>query len=203
LLSITKTITRLTTKLQTWSVNREIFIRAVTQRLISIAPITDEEMQNIWDESGVSLTRGERPWRVKNGTVNMQKQLLCYILPRFLSVLSVAMKVLHEAIRVVNFVPEDVVIVGFHENIERRSVINIAVKDEAEYFANGILVSNCHALLYATVGIQRYGGEPARIVGDDALAQLPKARIVEAEGVQSIAAEYSAGAFSVDNRVDL
>lgn len=37
----------------------------------------------------------------------------------------------------------------------------------------------CHALLYAIVGLQRYGGEAAKIMGDPALAGLPVGRIAE------------------------
>ncbi len=38
----------------------------------------------------------------------------------------------------------------------------------------------CHALLYAVVGLQRYGGEMAKVVGDDVLAGIPRAKISEA-----------------------
>ncbi len=43
-----------------------------------------------------------------------------------------------------------------------------------------------HATLYFTVGLQRYGGGMAKIVGDDIWAGTPKGRIVEAEQVQSV-----------------
>lgn len=45
-----------------------------------------------------------------------------------------------------------------------------------------------HATLYFTVGLQRYGGGMAKIVGDDVWAGTPKGRIVDAEQVQSIVA---------------
>ncbi len=41
----------------------------------------------------------------------------------------------------------------------------------------------CHALLYAMVGLQRYGGELATIVGDSALGTLPKGQIVKPQGI--------------------
>jgi len=56
----------------------------------------------------------------------------------------------------------------------------------------------CHALLYAVVGLQRYGGEPARIVGEDALAGIPRGQIVQAENVASF---ISAADFK-DNQVN-
>lgn len=52
----------------------------------------------------------------------------------------------------------------------------------------------CHALLYAIVGLQRYGGEMATIVGESTLSSLPKGQIVEAEKVG-----YSIGDFSKEN----
>lgn len=52
-----------------------------------------------------------------------------------------------------------------------------------------------HALLYAVVGLQRYGGEMASILGEEALAGIPKGRIVDAPPVDSIVAQYSPGAF--------
>ena len=43
----------------------------------------------------------------------------------------------------------------------------------------------CHALLYAIVGMQRYGSVAAQIVEPDALAGIPKGQVVEVEGVTS------------------
>lgn len=43
----------------------------------------------------------------------------------------------------------------------------------------------CHALLYAIVGLQRYGSGLAKVVGDDMLAGIPRGKTVEAEGVQT------------------
>lgn len=43
----------------------------------------------------------------------------------------------------------------------------------------------CHALLYGIVGLQRYGGESAKIVEPGAFEGIPKGQIVEAEGVAS------------------
>lgn len=43
-----------------------------------------------------------------------------------------------------------------------------------------------HALLYGIVGLQRYGGELATVIGDDVWGGIPKGRIVNAEPVQSV-----------------
>jgi len=88
-------------------------------------------------------------------------------------------------LRAVSSVPPSVAIVGFHENIEKKDVISIAVKDEAEYYANGILVSNCHALLYAIVGLQRFGGDMVKIVGDSVFGDMPVARMGATEEITS------------------
>jgi DNA-directed RNA polymerase subunit RPC12/RpoP len=42
-----------------------------------------------------------------------------------------------------------------------------------------------HATLYAMVGMQRFGGEPAKIIGNDPLRGLQRGQIVEAEDVVS------------------
>jgi hypothetical protein len=57
-----------------------------------------------------------------------------------------------------------------------------------------------HALLYAIVGLQRYGGELAKIVGEGVLDSLKKGQMVEAQGVASF---VSAGDFQRSNVVEL
>jgi hypothetical protein len=63
----------------------------------------------------------------------------------------------------------------------------------------------CHALLYATVGLQRYGGELAKVVGDDVWAGTQKGKIVEAatepDKSEQLIAELSPEAFASHNRV--
>ena len=43
----------------------------------------------------------------------------------------------------------------------------------------------CHALLYAIVGLQKYGGEMAKVVGNDVWGGTPKGRMVEIQTAQS------------------
>lgn len=58
-----------------------------------------------------------------------------------------------------------------------------------------------HALLYAIVGLQRYGGDPAKIVGDSALAGLPVGKIATPGPKETIVAGVGPEDFHVDNRV--
>jgi hypothetical protein len=58
----------------------------------------------------------------------------------------------------------------------------------------------CHALLYAMVGLQRYGGgEQAKIMGEDVFGGLPTGNTVEAP--KEVAQGYSPQHFSSENRV--
>lgn len=182
---IIKTVIRSITKLQTWSVNRELFIKAIIEKTGLMIQITDKEILNIWQGLEVNLTRGLLPPKVNGIHKLMPSSFLCYLNPKVLYVLSAILQQLHEAIRAVSFARADVVIVGLHENIEKKDVMNIAVSEEPEYIANGILVSNCHALLYAIVGLQRYGGEMAKVLGDSLLDGMARGQIVNAEGVSS------------------
>ncbi len=76
-------------------------------------------------------------------------------------------------------------------------------KDNRELYGNEYVWKRngpdhyCHALLYALVGLQKYSGEMATVVGDNFLSQLPKGQIVNAEKVG-----YSIGDFSKDNLHD-
>lgn len=59
----------------------------------------------------------------------------------------------------------------------------------------------CHALLYAIVGLQRYSGEQATIVGDHALAGIPKGTMAKPANEASIVGSYAPTDFASDNRV--
>lgn len=54
----------------------------------------------------------------------------------------------------------------------------------------------CHALLYAMVGLQRYGGDMAKILGDDVFRGIPKGLTVNEEKEGSIVAQLSPNDFS-------
>lgn len=58
-----------------------------------------------------------------------------------------------------------------------------------------------HALLYAMVGMQRYGGDAARIVGESALEGIPRGQVVTPQKEASIIGSIPAGEFSSENRV--
>lgn len=57
-----------------------------------------------------------------------------------------------------------------------------------------------HALLYATVGMQRYGGEMAKVVGDNAYEDMPKGNIITPQAEK---AGFAPGQFTAENHVVL
>lgn len=59
----------------------------------------------------------------------------------------------------------------------------------------------CHALLYAIVGLQRYGGEAAKILGDSATDGMPVGRIAEVGPEQTIVGAISPADVVGGNRV--
>ncbi len=58
-----------------------------------------------------------------------------------------------------------------------------------------------HALLYAIIGLQRFGGDPAKIVGDSVLAGLPQGRVAQIGPEQTIVGHISPGEIRSENRV--
>lgn len=58
-----------------------------------------------------------------------------------------------------------------------------------------------HALLYATVGLKRYGGEPAKVVGEHALAGIPRGQIATIGDDARVLSGIAAQDFSMENRV--
>lgn len=85
-------------------------------------------------------------------------------------------------------------------NIYREKILTNETKgkDNRELYGNEYVWKRngadhyVHALLYAVVGLQRYGSELAKFVGDDVLAGIPKGQIVKPQGVASF---VSAGDF--------
>ena len=62
----------------------------------------------------------------------------------------------------------------------------------------------CHALLYAIVGLQRYGGENAKVVGDHPLAKLKVGTINEnlvPSDQNTVVGSFAPKQFSKDRRV--
>lgn len=85
---------------------------------------------------------------------------------------------------------------------EKVSVKETREKDNRElYGAEYVWKRNgpdhwAHALLYATVGLQRYGGELAKVMEDDVWAGVPTGKIVGANVEATILSEIPHGAFS-------
>lgn len=178
MLYIIKMVTRLIIQYQTWLVSLEVNISRNMQKKCMKIRDTEKDKKNILTQLDIYPTLGEKLKRVKNGIANILIKVSYWINQGFLNALSVALKVLHEVDRAVSFVPQDVVIVGLHVNIGVNNVYNISVEDEHEYYANGILVSNCHASIYARIGLDKYSETKATIVGEDVLAGLPIGRDV-------------------------
>lgn len=93
------------------------------------------------------------------------------------------------------------------DNIYREKVATKEVKDKDDrsLYGNEYVWKRsgpdhyCHALLYAIVGLQRYGGESAKILGADPLEGIGRGQIVETQGVVSF---IRAGDFK-ENRIEL
>lgn len=91
-------------------------------------------------------------------------------------------------------------------NIYRERIIAKETKDKDNkelYGADYVWKRNgpdhwAHSTLYFTVGLQRYGGEMATVVGDSVFAGVPTGRIVDAPQVG-----YSAMDFNKDNLANL
>lgn len=59
----------------------------------------------------------------------------------------------------------------------------------------------CHALLYAIVGLQRWGGDAAKIVSDNGLGDIPKGRIATPGPEATIVGSISPGDIRSENKV--
>lgn len=74
---------------------------------------------------------------------------------------------------------------------EKIAVKEVKDKDDRSLYGNEYVWKRngpdhyVHSLLYAIVGLQRYGGDQAKIVGIDVLGDIPRGQIVKAEGVAS------------------
>lgn len=98
---------------------------------------------------------------------------------------------------------------GMFANIYREKIVVKETKgkdDRSLYGAEYVWKRNgpdhyCHALLYAIVGLQRWGNEPAKIVGEHALDGLPRGQIVKAQDVHSFVGGFSASDFNSERRV--
>lgn len=154
---IIKTKIHLITNYLTWCAKVERNIKATMRPVDLTSLIYEKKTGNICRGLGSYPMNGGVLKQEKRGIRIMLIKASFWLFPKYLRVLSAVLKVLHAAIKAVSSVPQDVVIVGLHVNIVKKDVINISVEDEHEYFANGILVSNCHTLLYCLVGMDKYG----------------------------------------------
>jgi len=154
---IIKTMILSIMRLIIWNLSSAVNIKAfIAKRNLKTKNITKDNA-NILKKSDRSLMNGEKPRMEKNGTEYMLLIRWYWINQKSLDVLSAILHQLQGADKVGNSVQEDVSLVGIHENAERKDVYNLTVKEKHEFFANGILVSNCHATVGWRVGMDGFG----------------------------------------------
>ncbi|HEY5140994.1 MAG TPA: hypothetical protein VIJ25_17010, partial [Methylococcales bacterium] len=174
---ITKMAIRLIMKYQTWLVSQEANIKVSTLSINLKTLIIDEDKKNILNQSDPYHINGAVQKKVKSGIVYTLIKVSYWLNQNILIVLSAILKLLHKVKTVVSSVAPDVVIVGLHENIGRRNVYNLTVEPDHEYYANDILVSNCHCAIYARVGLEKYATSLAKIVNPNIYGDMPTGRI--------------------------
>ncbi len=172
---IIKTKIRLITSYLTWCARVESTIKVTTRVIDYQLLLTGNVTDSILPKFNLFPINGGVLKQEKSGIVITLIKASFWLFPKYLNVLNAAQKALHEAIGVVSFVVPDVVIVGLHENIVKKDVINLSIEDEHEYFANGILVSNCHTLLYCLVGLDKFGQATATFIKRDDVQRFPTA----------------------------
>lgn len=199
--SITMMVMRIIMKFQTLLSNRVQNIRVTMYEKDSKIPNIKQEMMSIFLRFAQIPTNGEKLKGAKNGCVLILWGALFFVNHGILYVLSAILKLLHGTRVAVNSAVPDVQIVGLHANIEKRDVINLTVENEHEYYANGILVGNCHALLYAIIGMQRYGGEPAKILGNGMFDGIPRGTVATLSPELAIVGSISPQDVRGENRI--
>jgi hypothetical protein len=112
-------------------------------------------------KSGGVRTTGRKPNGGRNGFLNTLLKRLFLKNQRFLNAWSVDDKGRQKVGLGGNFAQGNVRLVGTQEIGEKRPVYNLSVENNHEYFANNILVSNCHATAYYLIASGRSGIEGA------------------------------------------
>lgn len=107
---------------------------------------------NTWTRFVSNRMLGWHPKRGSNTYEIMRKKLSIWKNQLFLTVLDVVRRLLLIGDKIISGVQKPVAIVSTPESLGKRNVYNLTVEGEHEYYANGILVSNCHALAYFRVG---------------------------------------------------
>ena len=136
-----------------------------------------------WILSDLSLMLGVGLSRVKNGIANMLKKLGIVGSHFCLNVLGVVRNFLVTGNTILSGVQERVSIEFISENLGQRNVYNLTVEGNHEYYANGILVSNCHAQIYQRIALSRQLGASMGIGFVEPLTkEKPKADYINSEG---------------------
>jgi len=129
--------------------------------------------------------------KLKNITVNFLSSFYSKS-QRSLSVLDVVLKPLLYLQEVVSSAQKRVEIVTVLEcPIKEKRVFNLSVEDQTEYYANGVLVSNSMATVYWRIGIDRFGSNDNKIIGEK--VEVEEAPVVYVGGTMD--AKFALGAY--------
>jgi len=161
LLFIIKIITRLITNLETWLLYHEGTIRHST--ILTGSSVIKRGLTLTLLPSDLFLTRGGEQNQAENGTATTPKGLWYWPSQWFLFVLNVVKNLLLKVDKVASSVGGSVHLVGMRGIGGEHTVYNLSVEDEHEYYAHGVLVSNCHASAYWRVGVAKFGDGQAII----------------------------------------
>ncbi|KKR00125.1 MAG: Bacteriophage tail assembly protein [Candidatus Woesebacteria bacterium GW2011_GWB1_39_12] len=167
-----KTVTRLTMIFPILNVSQEVSICPNMQKKVSKIHNGENKIKNILKKSINYHIYGEEHQKEKRGILNM------LLIPLFLkfqknsTVLNVINHLKQFLGQVENTVPPDVTIVSKQECGEEDMVYNLEVEDVHEYFANGALVSNCHATNYFLIGLKRYSEKRGSVVKNSFSSRL-------------------------------
>lgn len=168
----TRILTRLTTCQKTWKSCQEENISLYTLKDGLAIRKTGRNLWFILKESGRKVLNlsgfGGILQRVRGLFATMRIKLLFSSIPKSLFAYNVAITESPGQDREGNSAVSHAAEYGTREhgeqsiqNTAESMVYNLEVEGEHEYFANGILVSNCHATLYWLVGMDKYRGAGA------------------------------------------
>ena len=178
-LSIIRTAIRLIMQSKIWNaclegdINRSIWKKGLKQ------VVTEKKIENNLIKLENLPINGIIQKMVKNGIVTMLIKHLSWLFQKSSIALNVKRQEKQLAVPEESFVHGDVSIVGMHENGEKQDVYNLSIEDEHEYFANGVLVGNCHATVYWRLAMMKVGAKGGNVLMQDTAIHGKKSFYVE------------------------
>jgi hypothetical protein len=188
---IIKTIIRLITLLKIWCVLQEASITVFTQQNggetqnIGIECLNSREKDSKTPlqkrKTGSRFCLFPRILDVKNGVLQtLQKdtsanggRMSTNLRQKILLVLDVVLSLIQTLQEAANIAQNNAEIVAVLADKRKTSVYDLTVEEEHEYFANGILVSNCHTLLYCLVGMDKFANASGSFVKLNDINRFP------------------------------